>query len=107
MSELKLDEGTIEQCVAICDRMLDKLMLARGRASVTLRADGFGTLPSALQLAAGYERKAQEVAETLNHYIAAVRAMREAFEQGGLAYADADSRVSSVLRSIDSGGGRA
>ncbi|EOM76544.1 hypothetical protein DW322_20765 [Rhodococcus rhodnii] len=100
MAELKLDDGTIEECVVICERMLDKLEQAKLRTIDLRNTGGFGTLPSAEQLAAGYSRKADDVLETVLRYISAVEAMRDAFRAGGLAYAESDSAVSAALRTV-------
>ncbi|EOM77014.1 hypothetical protein DW322_06405 [Rhodococcus rhodnii] len=100
MAVVRLDEGTIEKCVAHCDDMLDKLVDARSLTRTLEIGSAFGGFVSSHQLAAGYNAKANETSECLDRFIDAVTAMREAFVAGGEAYADTDSSVSTKLRSI-------
>ncbi|RVW03360.1 hypothetical protein EF834_09455 [Rhodococcus spongiicola] len=100
---LHLEPEAIEQCVRICDRMLDSLDDAIKEAQGLHNVGGFGDFQIAHQLAAGYTRKAETVDQRLRDYRAVILAMREAFAAGGEAFADTDGQLARALGSLDQG----
>ncbi|WP_072688866.1 hypothetical protein [Rhodococcus marinonascens] len=100
---LRLEPGAIEQCVRVCDQMLDSIDDALWEANRLQDVDGFGDFRIGDQLAAGYTRKAVTVIERLKDHRAVIVAMREAFASGGDAFADTDGQFAQTLGSLDPG----
>ena len=104
---LRLEEGTIEELVGICDGMLTKLDDRIWEASRLGLVSGFGGFESAQQLADGYRRKGVDgpdsVLQRLVQFREAVVAMRDAFAAGGEAYADRESAVMQQIATISRG----
>ncbi|RVW04120.1 hypothetical protein EGT50_06475 [Rhodococcus xishaensis] len=100
---LHLEPEAIEQCVRICDQVLDSLDDAINEARGLHHVGGFGEFQIGHQLAAGYSGKAVTVDQRLQDYRAVILAMREAFAAGGEAFADTDGQVAQALGSLVSG----
>ncbi|QNG18195.1 hypothetical protein G4H71_02975 [Rhodococcus triatomae] len=104
---LRLEEGTIEEIVGICDEMLAKLDQRIVDASELGSVSGFGGFESAQQLAEGYRRKGVDgpdsVLGRLVQFREAIEAMRAAFVGGGEAFADQDSAVMQQITTISQG----
>ncbi|WP_072688080.1 hypothetical protein [Rhodococcus marinonascens] len=98
---LRLEPGAIEQCVRVCDQMLDSVDDALKKSNLLERVDGFGDFRIGDQLADGYTRKASTVVERLKDYRAVILAMREAFVAGGESFADTDGQFAQALGSLD------
>ncbi|MEV0945892.1 hypothetical protein [Rhodococcus sp. NPDC049939] len=98
---LRLEPGAIEQCVRICDQMLDSIDDALKEADGLQNVGGFGDFQIGHQLAAGYTSKGETVVERLKDYQAVIAAMREAFAAGGEAFADTDGQFAQALNSLD------
>lgn len=101
---LYLDDGTAEQCVALCDRIIDKFESARETATNLDRVSGFGGFDSAQQLQQGFERKLVSgpgsVQTRLTQFIDAMKLMRESFAANGRGFEDTDSELFRALSRI-------
>ncbi|QNG21602.1 hypothetical protein G4H71_09665 [Rhodococcus triatomae] len=104
---LRLEEGTIEELVGICDGMLAKLDRRIMEASELGDVSGFGGFESAQQLAEGYRRKGVDGPDSVRHRLVqfrdAVEEMRTAFAAGGEAYGDQESAVMQQIATISRG----
>ncbi|MEV0945589.1 hypothetical protein [Rhodococcus sp. NPDC049939] len=100
---LRLEPGAIEQCVRICDQMLDSIDSALRESERLHFVDGFGDFRIGDQLAQGYRRKAVTVAERLEEFRTVIMAMRESFVAGGESFADTDGQFAQLLGSLDPG----
>ncbi|AOW92121.1 hypothetical protein BFN03_03800 [Rhodococcus sp. WMMA185] len=98
---LRLEPEAIEQCVRVCDQMLDSIDNALREANGLQNVSGFGDFRIGHQLEAGYKRKGETVIQRLKEYQAVIVAMREAFASGGEAFADTDGQFARVLNSLD------
>lgn len=100
---LHLEPEAIDQCVSVCDEMLEMIENSKKKAYRLQNTDGFGGFRIGQQLAAGYSAKAVTVVERLREYEAVVLAMREAFASGGAAFADTDGNFAKAMAAFQSG----
>lgn len=101
---LRLDDDAIEQCVQVCDEMLDSIHNSMKAARKLSNVDGFGGFAIGQQLTAGYTAKAEEVRTRLSQYETVILAMREAFAAGGEAFADIDGNFARAMTELQLGG---
>ncbi|NLE80732.1 MAG: hypothetical protein GX610_14345 [Rhodococcus sp.] len=101
---LRLDDDAIEQCVAVCDEMLDSIRTSMIAARKIDKVSGFGGFRIGQQLTAGYTAKAEQVRERLGQYETVILAMREAFASGGEAFADTDGNFARAMADFERGG---
>ncbi|MDG3012277.1 hypothetical protein G4X40_19230 [Rhodococcus sp. D2-41] len=91
-----------KQLVAECDRLLDKLAVYENDTSRLAMLSGFGDIPSAQALQAGFARKAVDGEASIRGRIAQFRAeltrIRENFAAGGGAFAQAEADNAARLR---------
>ena len=91
---LFLERGSAQRCADACTTFIDQLRETRYAAERLGRADGFGSLPSGIALAAKFSRKAvggpNSMVDVLTAHIAEVEAMREVFEKVEARYAAAE-----------------
>ncbi|NLU84611.1 hypothetical protein [Rhodococcus sp. HNM0569] len=73
-----LDPAVIDECVGICDDMIDKLEDGHRSAVRLGRVYGFGDLDSGRQLTVGYEQKGQLTASAIADLRRAVERTRQA-----------------------------
>jgi len=100
---LYLEPEAIDQCVSVCDEMLDMIDKSIQKADKLQNTDVFGGFRIGEQLSAGYAAKAVTVVERLREYEVAVLAMREAFASGGAAFADTDGNFAKAMAAFQSG----
>ncbi|AOW91906.1 hypothetical protein BFN03_02195 [Rhodococcus sp. WMMA185] len=100
---LRLEPEAIDQCVRVCDQMLESIDNALQEANRLQDVGGFGDFRIGQQLAEGYRRKGETVVQRLEEYQAVIAAMREAFAAGGEAFADTDGQFARALRSLEGG----
>lgn len=91
---VRLEPEVIEEILRICDVMLRELEESANTATRLGRAEGFGDLESAKQLAAGFARKGagtpESAVERVDQFIAALSKLRDAFASGGEAFLDTE-----------------
>lgn len=100
---LYLEPEAIDQCLKVCDQMLDMIDKSIKKADKLHFTDGFGGFRIGEQLAAGYAQKAVTVVERLREYETVVLAMREAFASGGAAFADTDGQFAQAMAALQWG----
>lgn len=103
---LRLDAGVAERCVAACDKFIDSLngILLSSRNMSTRSA--YGTLSSAQDLAAKFERKAVGdggFAAVIQQHIDTVKQMQDVFDRAGKAYAAAEESNARAFGATGSG----
>lgn len=98
---MHLEPEAIDQCVRVCDQMLDMITDAMRESDHLGRIGGFGGFRIGQQLQAGYEAKAVTVVNRLYEYETAVLAMREAFASGGEAFADTEGQFAQALAVLE------
>lgn len=101
---LRLDDDAIEQCVQVCDEMLNSIRNSIQAATKISNVEGFGGFAIGQQLTAGYVAKAEQVQIRLKQYQDVVLAMREAFAAGGEAFADTDGQFARAMAELQHGG---
>lgn len=103
--ELVLDRGTAQRCAAGCDQLIDKLRELRDRAAELAVVEGLGDrLPSAIALAAKFERKASggeySLDQALAEHIVEVEQMRDVFLTIESRYAAAEDANVAALNTV-------
>ncbi|MDG3011425.1 hypothetical protein G4X40_14845 [Rhodococcus sp. D2-41] len=98
---LRLSRETIDECVKACDELIDGLRVQQHKARSLQYLSGFGSLDSAQQLKAGFERKGHELYDRLEQFIEAATRMRNNFAAGGVGFEQMEQEFSQALRGID------
>lgn len=99
---LRLEPDVARQLVAECDRLIDRLNQHMQDAGRLAQISGFGDIPSAQQLQAGFARKAvvgeASVVERIRQFRDQVMLIRANFEAGGDAFLKAEESNAHALR---------
>lgn len=103
---LYLDDGTAEQCVALCDRLIAKFDDAIRESTRFDNISGFGGFESAQQLQQGFEDKLinspASVRNRLYQFQDAVKLLRSSFEANGRGFEHTESEIYQAIRAIGS-----
>ncbi|MDG3015249.1 hypothetical protein [Speluncibacter jeojiensis] len=98
----RLEPDVARQLVAECNRLLDRLDIYYNDAAQLANLSGFGDIPNAQALQAGFARKATEgeasVRERIKQFHDQVEQIRDNFEAGGEAFLAAEESNRAALR---------
>lgn len=101
---LYLDDEAAAQCVAICDRIIEKFDAAIDECGIFNQTSGFGGFDSAQQLQKAFEDKLvhspASVRNRLLQHQDAVKLMRATFAANGKGFEDTESDFYQALQTI-------
>ncbi|MFD4366868.1 hypothetical protein [Rhodococcus sp. NPDC058521] len=102
-----MDDDAAAQCVAICDRIIEKFDDAIDETVKFEKISGFGGFDSAQQLERGFAEKLihspASVKNRLVQHRDAVKLLRSTFEANGRGFEDTESEFYQKLQTIVSG----
>lgn len=100
---LRLSTEAIDECVKACDELIDGLRVQQHQARSLQYLSGFGSLGSAQQLKAGFERKGHELYDRLEQFIEVATRMRDNFAAGGTGFEQMEQEFAQTLRKTGAG----
>lgn len=98
MGELKFDEAAVRDVARQYDNLINELMDAQELLGGVTRPTGFGGLVSAQQLADGFGRKAQQLIDILDLFIAGAHQLKAGYLRAGELYEEADLANAAALQ---------
>ena len=106
---LRLEDDAIQRCVGICNTMIEQMDQAIRNSDQLRFVSGFGGFDSAKELQRRYDEKfnggdgSGSVRERLNQFRLVIETMRDTFQAGGDAFAEADSAIGRALAGTHGG----